>query len=387
MLGSCFAQESTTICRSSPTRSATGTPVTRIERHLFFRILGGYALFTSALVLFFIILHYVEYADDFMSRGAQMREVFLVYYPAYVPEIIRLISPLSLFLSALYLTARMALQLQFTALHVAGVSNLRLLLPYGAAGVLVTGALFWVGGFVAPVTQRTVLKWDAQYLHDEKAEPRTSDLFRQNAEDSYLTVGYYDPEAQTGYRVALVRFEGSRVVHRMDVARMIFLPETGGWRLEDGMERTLSSQGLDVRTMVFQRDTTLNVGPAQLAQTARDVEAMTIPEARVYLEALSRTGTKASGAPWVHYHAKYAYPVAHLILALLALPVAVHRRRAGMAFPMATGLFLAFVYLSLQKLTEPFGFIGMLSPVWTVWLPHLLFGMFTLLLPFLLRSR
>lgn len=361
--------------------------MTRIERHLFFRILGGYALFTSALVLFFIILHYVEYADDFMSRGAQMRDVFLVYYPAYVPEIVRLISPLSLFLSALYLTAKMAMQLQFTALHAAGVSNVRLLLPYSLAGVLVTVLLFWVGGFLAPVTQRTVLKWDAQYLHDDQAEPQTSDLFRQNAEDSYLSVGYYDPEAQTGYRVSLVRFEGARVVHRVDVARMIFLPDTGGWRLEDGMERRLSAEGLDVRTMLFQRDTTLNVGPAQLAQTARDVEAMTIPEARVYLEALLRTGTRASGAPWVHYHAKYAYPVAHLLLALLAIPVAVHRRRAGMAVPMATGLFLAFVYLALQKLTEPFGYIGALSPVWTAWLPHLLFGLFTALLPFVIRSK
>jgi len=387
MLGSMSSLESTTICRSSPTRSATGTPVTRIERHLFFRILGGYALFTSALVLFFIILHYVEYADDFMSRGAQMREVFLVYYPAYIPEIVRLISPLSLFLSALYLTARMAMQLQFMALHAAGVSTLRLLLPYALAGLLVAGVLFWVGGFLAPVTQRTVLKWDAQYLRDEKAEPQTSDLFRQHAEDSYLTVGYYDPEAQTGYRISLIRFDGAQIVHRVDVSRMVFLSETGNWRLEDGVERTLTAEGLDVRTMIFQRDTTLNLGPAQLAQTARDVEAMTIPEARVYLEALLRTGTRASGAPWVHYHVKYAYPVAHLLLALLAVPVAVHRRRSGMAVPMATGLFLAFAYLALQKLIEPFGYIGVLAPAWTAWLPHLLFASFTALLPVLLRTK
>ena len=59
-----------------------------------------------ALIVFFILLHYLEYVDDFLDREAPMNEIYTIYYPSYIPEIVRLISPLAVFLSCVYVTGK-----------------------------------------------------------------------------------------------------------------------------------------------------------------------------------------------------------------------------------------------------------------------------------------
>ncbi len=347
---------------------------TLFDLHLLRRLLAGYALFVGALIVFFVVLHYVEYVDDFMDRGAALREVFGVYYPAYVPEIVRLTSPLALFLAAVYVTNRLSQQLQILALQASGVSLYRLLVPYLLAGLAVTGGLFWLGGYVVPRTQRVVVALDQKYLKSDEGPIEVSDLHRQNAPGSFLTVGYYNHDDGTGYRASLLTYRDQTLVRRLDAARLVWLDSLGAWRFEDVTRRAFAPDGHVTMRRETQVDTVLNVLPVNLAQSVRDVEGMTIPEARDYLASLRRTGSGYVNTSLVAYYGKFAYPVAHFILALLALPLAAPRRRGGAAATFALGLFAAFLYLAAQKLLEPFGYDGALSPLVAVWLPHAAFA-------------
>jgi lipopolysaccharide export system permease protein len=81
----------------------------------------------------------------------------------------------------------------------------------------------------------------------------------------------------------------------------------------------------------------------------------------------------------VAYYNKFAYPFANLILILIGVPIASVRRRGGQAVRFAIGLSIAFLYLSTQKLAEPLGYAGTLSPVVTAWLPHVTFALVALI--------
>src|SRR5690554_5188463 len=116
--------------------------MTRFDLHVIRRLLTGFLGLMALLIIFFIVLHYVEFIDDFFDRGATMEQVFLVYYPNYTPEIIKLISPLALFLACVYLTGRLAHSLQQMALQMGGVSLGRLIVPYLIVAVTVTGTMF-----------------------------------------------------------------------------------------------------------------------------------------------------------------------------------------------------------------------------------------------------
>lgn len=348
-----------------------------IDRHVARRIAAAYAFFVGALIVVFVLLHFVEYVDNFTEGGATVGEMFRVYYPNAVPDIVRVTSPLAFFLAVVFAVGRMAQSFQVMALSAAGVPVRRLLVPALTVGAAVTAALFALGGFVVPVTQQTVLRYDERYLAEETgSETETTNLFRQNTPGGFVLVGTYDPDARTAYDVTFARYDGTRLVELLTAGQMASdstADPPDRWRLANATRRVFAPGGGDVRTAIGTLDTTLNLAPRDLARSSRDVEALPLPEARAYLAAIARTGSGALFAPLTAYYDRFAYPIAHLVLALLAVPLAARRRRGGQTVQIALGLLLATLYLATQKLVQPFGSTGRLDPALAAWLPHVPF--------------
>lgn len=357
----------------------------RYDLHIIWRLISGFVVLVAVLIMFFIVLHYVEFVDDFFDRGATMREVFLVYYPSYIPEIVKLISPLAIFLACVYLTGKLSQSMQLTALQTSGVSLYRLLVPYLVVGTVLTGFMFWFNGWVVPDTNRTVLAFEQQYLKDAPRVVDIADIHRQNLPGTYVTVGYYDRRTETAHSVSIHRFSReNRLVERIDAPTMEWADTLARWRILEPVVRSFEN-GTEQRTRRARIDTTLQILPRDLARTERDVESMSIPAAREYIVDLERSGAGSIGRSKVGYYTKFAYPFANLILVLLGMPLASVRRRGGQAVQIGLGLSIAFVYLALQKITEPFGYTGEIPPLVVAWLPHAAFFIAGVIL--LLRVR
>ncbi|MGB0649517.1 MAG: LptF/LptG family permease [Rhodothermales bacterium] len=346
------------------------------DLHIIRRLFTGYVLLIAGLIIFFVVLHYVEYVDDYMDRGATMKDVFLVYYPNYVPEIVKLTSPLALFISAIFLTSRLSQRLELASLQTAGVSLYRLMVPFAITGLLVSTVMFGFNGWIVPETNRVRLAFEQDYTKDAPGRAEYANIHRQNAPGSVLSVNFYERRSITATSVTLQQFseEGS-LLQRIDADRMVWNDSLKVWTLMSPIIRTFDENGERTRREMASLDTTLALGPRDLARVQGDVEAMTITEARAYLQTLQRTAANRTGASLVGYHTKFSYPFANLILVLLAVPLASVRRRGGHAVQLGIGLFVAFTYLAIMKLTEPFGYAGTLSPVVTAWLPHILFAL------------
>lgn len=361
--------------------------LTRFDFHVLGRFLAATALLLVLLAATFVTLDYVEYVDDFLDRGATMGQVFGTYYLRYLPSILQLTSPLAVFLAAIYVTARLAQSMQLTTLHASGVSLWR----YGRPFVL-TGALFSLGmwafnGWVVPPSTAVVHAFQNEYYRDAPESTAGSEIYRQAAPGVVLGLGYYDRDQTRGFRVQLVHIDtasGQALGARLDASSMEYLDSLGVWRLSGVVERTFEN-GTERFREVAELDTVLALTPADLAQSERDAERLTIPEARAYVSTLERTGTREVGRPLVIYYAKFAYPFANLILVLIALPLASKRRKGGQAVQLGIGLGVAFLYLSLQKVIEPLGYVQTLPPLVAVWLPHVVFAVVAGVL--LLRAR
>ncbi|MCH8276088.1 MAG: LptF/LptG family permease [Bacteroidetes bacterium] len=346
------------------------------ELHIIRRLVTGYLAMVGGLVVFFVVLHYVEYIDDFMDRGATMSQVFSSYYPNYIPEIIRLVSPLAIFLSTVFLTGRLAQNLEISALQTSGVSLYRLMLPYLLVGITLSVFMFWFNGWVVPQTNRDRITFEQQYTKDGSGQIEYANIHRQNRPGSILSVGFFDRSTKTAQTVSLHTFDGEkRLIERIDAPRMVWIDSTSQWRFFNPVIRVFSEEyGERLRKIAF-LDTTLTLLPRDLSRTEIDVEAMTIDEGRDYIDELRRSGANRLGRPLVAYHSKFSYPIANLILILLGMPMASVRRRGGQAVQLGLGLFIAFTYLALMKLTEPFGYSESLPPVLVAWLPHVVFAL------------
>ena len=345
--------------------------MTTFDRHVIRRLLLAYAFLTLALIVFFILLHYLEYIDDFLDRDAPMGRIYTVYYPSYIPEIVRLISPLAIFLSCLFVTGKLAQTMQVTALQTGGVSLWRILRPYALVAVILTGVMIVFNGWIVPITNRTVLEFDSLYLNNAPTQIDISDIHRQNSPESVVLLNYYDRRTDTAHRVSIQRFDHrGRLVERVDAYRMEWRDSL--WYVPDAIIRTFSG-AVETRRYVADLDTALAILPRDLARTERDIESMTVPVAADYVAALRRSGAGNLGRPEVGFWTKLSYPLANLVVVLMALPLAARRHRGGQTVRIAGGLFLAFAYLAAQKLTEPFGYGGELDPVVTAFAPHAAF--------------
>lgn len=364
--------------------------MTRLDRHIIARLLVASVLLTGLLIAFFIVLDYLEHVDDFMDRGATTRQVAFDYYLKYIPEIVRLTSPLAVFLATLYVTGRMAQSLQIVALRSAGVSLARLMVPYFLVGATVAVAMFGFNGWVVPHTQADVLDFQNRYLKRSPEPVENRQIYRQTAPGSVLTVGFYDRRETRGFRVSLQDFEDApdsldakrRLTRRLDAVEMAWVDSLSVWRLREVTDRAFDGSITRRHNLL---DTTLAVLPRDLARTERDVERLTIPEARAYIDAMRRAGAEHLGRPEVTYYGKFSYPLANLLLVFVGVALASVRRRGGQAGVFGAGLLLAFSYLALQKLTEPFGYEGAMPPLFVAWLPHLVFGAIALLMLFSAR--
>ncbi len=350
------------------------------DKHIIIRLVKAYLAFVLMLILFFIALHYVEYTDDFQDRGATSKQVFLEYYPSYIPEIIKLISPLALFLSVIFLTAKLSSELALVALHSSAVSLRRILLPFLGFGLVVTCGLFYLSGWVVPKSNVDRIDFENQYIKQTRKNVRSNNLNYQTAPGKLLNVGFYDQRSKTAYRVSLFNInEENRIIQRMDARNMTWVDSLKVWRISDPIFR-------DFQNEIYQekreesRDSLIGVLPQDLARSERDGELLTITESKSYLRSLERSGLGYIRRPFVEYYTKFSYPISHLILVLLGLPLAARRRVGGQATQIGIGLAVAFVYLAFIKIFEPLGYAGSVPSWMAAWAPHILFAFVALLI-------
>ena len=320
------------------------------------------------------MLHYVEYIDDFFDRGATMKDVFFVYYLNYIPEIIRLTSPLAVFLSAVYLTSRLSQKLQIAALQTSGVSLYRILMPFLFVGIVVSTFVFYFNGYIVPDTNRVVIDFEQKYLRGKQVKLDLHDVHRQNSPGSIISVGYYDRFSKVANNISIQDYDrGQYLVSRIDADRMVWVDSTETWRLENVTARDFEINEWPEIKYTDYMDTTLTVYPTDFARTEREVESMTIPQAEEFIESLKRSGANNTGRTQVGYYNKFSYPFANLIVVLIAVPLAAVRRKGGQAVQIGLGLLVSFLYLAAIKVIEPFGYENSLSPVVAAWLPHAIF--------------
>ncbi|MEO0742002.1 MAG: YjgP/YjgQ family permease, partial [Bacteroidota bacterium] len=62
--------------------------MTTFDRHIILRFSIASVFLIALLIVFFVVLDYVEYIDDFIDRGAPQKQVFGTYYLNYIPEIV-----------------------------------------------------------------------------------------------------------------------------------------------------------------------------------------------------------------------------------------------------------------------------------------------------------
>lgn len=343
------------------------------DKYIFIRMLMTTGFVTALLIFIFIIIDFSENSGEFTDRGATLAEIWYDYYLNYIPEMIRLVSPVAVFAACLWQTGQMANRLEIVALRAAGISLYRLLLPYLFFALLISGLISYLDGFIVPPSNAARAEFEQQYIMDRSERIDRNRIFRQESPNRLMLVNYYDIRENTGYRINFYTFEDDSLVETMELSRMEWNGETQKWELVNGVIKQFNETGYEEITFA-RRDTTLNLFPRDFGRTSSDIYQLTYPQIRDYLASLERSGAGGVAMPKVQFYGKLSYPLSIIIVTIIGVAIASVRRTGGRGVHIAAGLAISFLYLSLMKLFEPFGYTGIMDPLYAAMLPHVIFS-------------
>jgi len=366
-------------------QTSGGTVTNKIDRYVFVRLFSITIFVLGVLIFIFVVIDFSENSDDFTDKGATFAEIFGVYYLNYIPEMVRLVIPVAIFVACLYLTGQMADRLEITALKAAGVSLYRLLLPYLLFGFIAFGIISYLDGFIIPDANSERIAFQERYLSNKSEKVDRSKLYRQESANTIFHINNFDVKNQTAFRIEVVEFEGDSIKKTMDISRMQWKENEKVWQLLDIEEKVFLPTGYE-DTYYDSMEVKLNIFPRDLARTTSDIYQLEYPEAYNYIQSIKRSGASRSELPEVQFYGRLAYPFSIIVSIIVGFAIASVRRRGGRGFHIAAGLTISFLYLALMKVIEPFGGEGAMAPWLAATLPHMLFFLVGLVLLFTARK-
>lgn len=341
-----------------------------LDRYVMWSFVRIFALFVLAAPLLFVLFDVTDNLDRHLEAGLGWRQI-AVGYVYLLPTFVLWAFPVAALIATIFTVNGMTRHSEVAAAKAGGVSFWRLFAVLPILGVLLTVGALALAELV-PVTTRLRAE-----IMGEKSRMRgsRSNFVFQGEGGRVLVVPQLD--ADNGIiRTPRIEQEGDGVrlptVHTVAESGA-YLPDEGGWVLEDGFLRFLYRDGAE-RALRFDRLRARGVDqtPEELLAQPKDPEEMRYAELERFIGIIERAGTDPKKLK-VELAQKVAIPVATLVIILFAAPLATAAPRSGAAYGVGISLGITIVYLMLFRVGGALGAGGTLSPEMAAWLPNGIF--------------
>jgi lipopolysaccharide export system permease protein len=309
---------------------------------------------------------YLDKADNLGMSTMQLFGFLGGYYLRLVPFSFVTIAPFATVIGCMFAIARLMTQNELQPMLFVGRSMMRVLRPALFAGVvmaLLMGACWqWVVPSIsADVTQvQSVLSGGERTIRNLVIEVRGETFLG-------LQVQRYEPESRRMHAVHLLRRgtqPGDAVLILADAAQ--WDDAVGDWRLENGVHRTADD---DAPCELLGAPEWTPALVLQRGQADVPCELLSYDE---LLETRVQRPNRKDVQMALHRHV--TYPLANLILLLLALPFAIHFERGSRIERVLSAIGVCAGYLLFDLTCQNLGFNGHIHPVVAAWSPTILFG-------------
>ncbi len=345
----------------------------KLDRYIFARLFTITFFVLLILVCIFILIDFSENSDEFADQGATLEAIWNDYYLNYIPEMIRLVSPVAILVACLFLTGQMTERLEIVAIKAAGISLYRLALPYIIFGLSLAFLVSYLDAYIIPKSNAERIAFENEFLSGRSDRIDRGGMYRQESPNTIFNVNHFDPNNQTGYRATLVEFNENFDIQRIMTAnRLDWVDSLQSWKADGFRERIFTGDSFADSTN-REQIVDINIIPRDLTRRSSDVYQLTYPEAMEYIESIRRVGAGEINLPLVQFYGRVAYPLSILVVSIIGFALACERRKGGKGFYIALGLVFAFIYLAFMKVIEPFGAAGTIDPIYAASVPHLFF--------------
>jgi lipopolysaccharide export system permease protein len=353
-----------------------------LDRYIVRQFIVSFLFGLIAFLLIFVLVDAMEHLDDFIDAHAQVKTVF-EYYVAFMPEIIKLMTPVAVLLASLFVIGRLSTNSELTAMKSSGVSLYRVLVPFLVVAFVISFASVYLNGWVVPKANAKKYYIERTVLNRGSDISSRMNIFFQEGPRRIVSVNYFDPQTNVASHVSIQDFADSNMTvmaRRFDAPQMKWFGPTSssskspvpGWTLLNGAMREF--QGTTQHLSFF--DTLpmgkLSLTPADIEKKQLKPDEMDYGELKEFIQSQERAGQNVSR--WlVDFHSKLSFPFASVIMVLFGVPFASARPRSGLALGFGICTAVTFIYLAFMKVSQVIGYNGDVNPLLTAWIANLIF--------------
>lgn len=339
------------------------------ERYLAREIYAGTALVLAAFLMLFAFFDLIHEIED-VGRGGYQLQHAVVYVLLTLPGRSYELFPIAVLIGSLYALTQLARHSEITVLRASGLSTRELLKTLSRLGMGFVVLIFLLGEFVAPPAEHAAQQLRLKATSSMVAQEFRSGLWLKD-EGSFVNVRDVLPDSRL-QGVRIYQFDAAHRLQSISEAEGGRYHPTEGWHLENV-----------VQTLFFEGQTETRRMPSLAWRSALNPDIlsvlMVVPDRMSfvslwqYIRHLQENRQKTQRYETALWK-KLVYPLAALVMMVLALPFAYLQDRMGnVSIKVFAGVMLGVTFHMLNGLFSSLGAINDWRPFWSAITPGMIF--------------
>jgi lipopolysaccharide export system permease protein len=349
----------------------------KLDWYVIRMFLTTFVFVVLCLVAIISIIDFTEKNDDFIEKNVSKEQIFN-YFINFIPYIVNLLTPITVFIATVFVTSRMASRSEIIAALAAGISFRRFMVPFLVGASVIAVLSFLLNGWVIPDSNKERIAFEVAYIR-KPFYFNERDVHIKVSENDYAYLESYNNNADIGYRFTLETIKGNELKEKLSARRIEWDSANSKWRLRRWKKHTFNNleESFDSGNIL---DTTLALHPDDFGSNFRAYETLTMPELNQHITKLRSRGADDILFFVVEKYIRYMTPFTVLILTFIGVIMSSRKTRGGSGFLIALGFMIAFVFIIFFILSRSTAEVGSMNPLLAVWLPNIIFSGIALLL-------
>lgn len=353
-----------------------------LDRYILRHFIQNFFFGLFCFVIIFIAVDLIENIDKFIDKNVP-NDIIIRYYIYFIPEILKLITPMGMLLASLFTISRFISYSEYTAMQSAGIGLARYLAPILVFGFIMTGFSIYFNGWVVPDANSARLELDRKYLGKNTINASVQNLHLQENNNRIVTMGFYDDGTRSGQQISIQTFDKKDITKlnsRYDIMNFTWDSARADWKLVNVYERKFAdSNSIEFKyyESAYAGDIPglgkISLTPDLIIKNQLMPEEMTLSVHREFIDNLKSSGLESSKTE-VDYYSKISFSFANIVTILFGVSISANsRRRGGAALQFGIAIMVSFIYLGFIKISQVFGYNGDINPILTAWMANIIF--------------
>jgi LPS export ABC transporter permease LptG len=299
------------------------------------------------------------------------------------PSMLYQITPLAVLIAVLVTFGVLNRNSEIVAMKATGISLYRLVIPIVTIASILAISLFLFDQFYLPQANRrqealhNIIKGrpPQTVLHPEQnwifGEPHAGEPGR------IFYYKFFDPDRNEFADLSVFEFDPSTfsLSRRIFAARAVWDSQAGFWRMTNGWQRDMEGSNVTAyRPFIQAAFAELHEDPSYFKKENLQAQEMNFGQLDRYIDDLRQSGFDTMRLR-VELWQKLAYPLATILMAVLAVPFALSMGRRGSLTGIAVAIAVALAYWVVSGLFGAMGNVNYLPAPLAAWSADILFGL------------